>query len=124
VLAVGGSAVRFVNRVITVNDVPLSLGVYSDTEARKAGFANIEQLYYEANGERKYPILFSNDAPAPLSGRDILRVGPGELLVASDNRASGIEFRVIKASDIVGRVEGILVSRAARRLLSIPHSKL
>ncbi len=124
VLAAGGSVVRFASRVITVNDVPLSLGVYGDAEARKAGFDNIEQLYYEANGERKYPILFSNDTPAPLSGREILRVGPGEALVASDNRASGIDFRVIKASDITGRVEGILVSRAIRRLLAIPHSRL
>ncbi len=124
VLATGGSVIRFVNRVITVNDVPLSHGVYSDAEARKAGFDNTELLYYEANGGRKYPILFSNDTPAPLSGNAALRVGPGEILVASDNRAAGAEFHVIKASDITGRVEGILVSRAIRRLFAIPHSRL
>jgi len=119
VIAKAGDRVRYDANTIIVNDVPLSLGVLSDSEVSRTGETNTENLYYETSGSARYPVLFGfRETPPMLGKKESVLVEPGRLLVAHDNRLKGFAYDVISASSVTGRIEGIVFSRIKSRLFA------
>lgn len=106
-----------------VNRRELSIGVYSEQELSSRGYDNLEHLYLEINGKRKYPIQYKNVADA-VSRNTIAITGGNRLLVSSDNRMEKEVYRVIEKGAVIGKVEGIVYTENIRRLFLLPYEKL
>lgn len=119
IIAKAGDRVRYDANTIIVNDVPLSLGVLSDSEVSRTGEADTDNLYYETSGNVRYPVLFGfRETPPMLGKKESILVEPGRLLVAHDNRLKGFAYDVIPALSVTGRIEGIAFSRIKSRLFA------
>jgi signal peptidase I/TM2 domain-containing membrane protein YozV len=107
--------------MIAVNGDFLLMGIYSDIEVKRLRLENSEQLFYEVNNARKYPVRAASG-----SGRLAKYRGPsapageGRIFVADDNRLQREWLSSIPTAALTGRVEGILWGGSWRRALVRP----
>ncbi len=114
VVALAGDAVRYDNNIFYLNGRSLPLGYLADETIARFTESRGDVLS-EWNEGRLYPIYFKQSAAVTLRG-----IGPwiakGNVLVASDTRFTKDFARVVPASKIRGRVEGILFSTYFRKI--------
>jgi signal peptidase I len=125
VIALPGDIIKGSEGMIYVNDVPLSKGIYSDTEITDMGLPVSENLFYEINESRKYPVL----AETGKSGEILKKAKPHKMagnmyFSAVDNRTIQDPYKIIDKKNITGRVEGIVFSENFKRLLTEMFSKI
>ncbi|MBP7583710.1 MAG: hypothetical protein KBA61_06730 [Spirochaetes bacterium] len=125
IIAVADDRVERAKGRMAVNGVPLSLGIYNDPELARFGTADAESVFYEVNGNRRYPVI----QPPEKSDRDwkdipAATVPKGSVMIAFDNRASLREPVTAEMSSITGRLEGVIWPATWRRIFLLPHSRL
>lgn len=130
IIASGGETFAYADSRVYVNDSVLNLGILNAGDMDHLGLDNAGELFYETNGNRRYPVrvVVENNfeagvKPRKTAGRIIVsgRVKKGMLLLSSDNRGSGAPFKTVPLPDITGRVEGIIFSFKLSRLLLQPY---
>ncbi|HSV97662.1 MAG TPA: S24/S26 family peptidase [Spirochaetota bacterium] len=111
--------------MIAVNGDFLLMGIYGDIEVRKMGLDNSEQLFYEMNDGRKYPVraVSGSGRLAKYKGASAA-AGEGRVFVADDNRLGREWLRSITTAALAGRVEGVLWGGSWRRVLVLPFLKI
>lgn len=114
VTALAGDAVRYEGNILYVNGRSLSLGYLPDAViARFTG--NRGDIVSELNDGRKYPVRFRQSPAVTLRGVAPV-IPPDRVLVSADSRLVKDFARVVPASSIRGRVEGILFSSYMRKI--------
>jgi signal peptidase I len=109
------------NGLFEVNRVNLSIGVFSDRELDRMGLENREDIFFENNDNRRYPIKYLLPAKSNLKKKySQMRIGKDELLVAIDNRREKEVYRIIGKKSIIGRVEGIIIGNSMKRMVLLP----
>jgi signal peptidase I len=102
-----------------INDTVLPHGIISKPELEKMGIKNSEDLFFEINGEKKYPVKIKS-----VKNKNVPAIGPftinrGELFVAFDNRVSRDFYEIINRNSILGRIDGIVFSKEPERIFKI-----
>lgn len=122
ILAWGNDEVRFAGEALNVNGIPLSPGAYADDGERESlGLPNKENLFFETQGDRRYPIL-----GLPKNNRNLARMRPqkipvGSIFLLPDNRQTVEGGVTISTGMVAGIVEGIIFSSNYRRLCLRPY---
>lgn len=125
IIAIAGDRVGRLKGRITVNGVPLSLGIFLDRELSRRGITDPETVFYEVSGNRKYPVLA---APGKGSSeeKDVAEsaVAKESVMIAFDNRMAHGELIQAPVSSLRGRLEGVIWPGSWRRLLLLSHYPL
>jgi signal peptidase I len=125
VIALPNDNVKGSDGIINVNDVPLSKGIYSDTDISDMGLPVSENLFYEINETRKYPILAESGKIGGILKKGMSRkMAENMFFSASDNRTIQEPYKIIDKKNIAGRVEGIVFSENFKRLMTEMFSKI
>jgi signal peptidase I len=125
VIALPGDNVKGSEGMIYVNDVPLSKGIYSDAEIADMGLSLSENLFYEINESRKYPVLAETGKNGGILKKGMSHKMAGNMFFsAADNRTIQDPYKLIDKKNITGRVEGIVFSENLKRLLTEMFSKI
>ncbi|MFH0977600.1 MAG: signal peptidase I [Spirochaetota bacterium] len=101
-----------------INDGALSYNIFSKSELTAMGLTNSEDLFFEVNGKRRYPVKLKpgKDKNAPFIKP--VTLGSNELFIAFDNRSKDDSFEVIKTDSVIGRAEGIIYSKNISRIFN------
>ncbi len=121
VIATAGDAVVDKGGVFEINDVDLSLGVFTDDELDRMGLENSDDIFTENNGERRYPIRYLPSRGRSRKNRVRIAIEKGAVLVAPDNRRREDVYEIIPVTAVRGRVEGIVMSSRIRRIMLLPY---
>ncbi len=99
-----------------INDKALSCGIIPKPELGKMGLRNSEDLFFEINGDRKYPVKINSDKniQTPSIGPFFLK--DGDFFIAFDNRIKNDSYEIVNLNSITGRVEGIVFSNNPARI--------
>ena len=101
-----------------INNTALPRTIISKIDLEKNGIDNSEDLFFELNGERKYPVKMKQDKSKNASVLKPVLLGNDEYLIAFDNRSTNDSFEIVKQSAITGKIEGILFSKKIRRIFN------
>ncbi len=122
IIAREGDRVAYVNNVFYVNGRNLPLGYLADHVIARFT-ADREEVVSEAGDAVSYPVRFKQSQAITLRGiGGVMR--KGTLLVASDTRLDSDFARIIPASSLRGRVEGVLFSTFLRKIGISPFGDL
>ena len=101
-----------------INDSALTYSVIPKPVMEKLGLANSEDLFFEINGEKKYPVLIKPEKK--IKDRTVESIIPGteELFIAFDNRVKNNSHFTVNAGFITGRVEGIVYSKEIKKIFN------
>jgi len=121
VIATEGDAVVYKGGLFEINDVDLSLGVFTDDELDRMVLENSDDIFTENNGERRYPIRYLPSRGRSRGSRVRITVEKGAVLVALDNRRSEAVYEIIPVAAVQGRVEGIVMSNRVKRIMLLPY---
>ncbi len=102
-----------------INDTALSYSIISKPELDKMGLSNSEDLFFEINGEKKYPVKIKSGKNKDTHTKTSIAIGKDEFLIAYDNRSNNDSYEVVKVKSIVGRVEGIIFSSEFKRVFNM-----
>ncbi len=109
------------NGLFEVNRMDLPIGVFSDRELDRMGLENREDIFFENNDKRRYPIKYLFPAKSSLKKKySQMRIGKDKLLVAIDNRREKEVYRIVDKKSIIGRVEGIIIGNTIKRMMLLP----
>ena len=118
ILAKGGDTIAYTHNTFMVNNIPLSLGVFTDAGRSERGLENDTRLFSELNGNRKYSVYHNIEKEIPLIPEGtVLKVGKQHFFITGDNRTGKFSYSMPHADSIVGRIEGILAGTSLRRYL-------
>ncbi len=122
IIAKEGDTLRYENNAYHINDTQLQLGILTGIEQERMGLENSEDLFYEVNGRRKYPVRVSMiKSPDVPKKSTIISVEQNMLLLSIDDRTKDNPYFIIDRSQVNGKVEGILYSSKFTRLLLQPY---
>lgn len=121
VIAGGGETFAYDGKNYYVNDSALRLGVLESGKAARLGFDNSEDLFFEVNGGRRYPVKVNYEQRESSAQSGKIFIEPGKILVSGDNRTLSEPYEVIRVSSVIGIAEGIVFTSEIRRLLLKPH---
>jgi signal peptidase I len=125
ILAKGGDTIAYTHNTFMVNNIPLSLGVFTDAGRAERGLGNDTRLFSELNSNRKYSVYHSIEKENPLIPEGtVLNVGKQHFFIAGDNRTGKFSYSMPHADSIIGRIEGILAGTSLRRYLQKPFVTL
>ena len=82
------------------------------------GLWNSEDLFFEINGEKKYPVKFKPGKNKASRAIESIALGKGEFLIAFDNRSKNDFHEAVSLNSVVGRVEGIIFSKELKRIFN------
>ncbi|MCU0822843.1 MAG: signal peptidase I [Spirochaetes bacterium] len=125
IIARGGEEYRYEESRFYINNAELPLGILNADEMGSLGLDSSEELFYETNGRRRYPVkvFFENNpykenkpAKKAVRYKESLQIKNNELLVSYDNRSSGNPALIVGKDVIKGRVEGVFFAFNLRRL--------
>lgn len=122
-VALEGDSVDAVGGLVILNGAYLSMGIFNDAEIHRLAVKNSERLFYEVNGDVRYPV-FANIERFPLRPP---RGNPGivpqkSIVLARDNRVENDSLTTIEASRVRGTAEGVLSgARLGRSFLTPSH---
>jgi signal peptidase I len=122
-IALEGDSVDAMGGLVMLNGAYLSMGIFSDAEVHRLAVKNSERLYYEVNGDVRYPVL-ANIERFPLRPP---RGKPGivprnNIVLARDNRVENNSLTTIEASRVRGTAEGVLIgAKLGRSFLTPSH---
>ncbi len=129
IIAKEGETYRFEDSLFYINDSGLQLGILNNQDIEKLKIVNSADLFYEENGNRKYPVRVSiskkddsqgnSKKPARKSSRPRL-INSNSYLLSFDNRNKENPYVVIKSNRVNGKVEGILIGSNLSRILLRP----
>jgi signal peptidase I len=117
VIAKVGNTVRKKNNNIYINDTSLTYSIIPKTDLEKMEIGNSEDLFYEINWERKYPVILEKKDRKDLPEKPVL-LDSGKYYITFDNRSKNNSFYVIGSDTVTGRVEGIIFSRQIKRIFN------
>jgi len=122
IIAIEGDRVQYSDNIFHINGRALMLGFIHDAAIRSFS-PDQEDIISESNGGKRYPIRFKKSAAVVLDN-----IGPvikkDQLLIASDSRLEKNFSRMVPASSVRGRVEGVLYSPNIRKILMDPWARL
>lgn len=124
VIAISGDTVRSDSTKFYVNDVPLSIGVFADEDLLQMGLPNTENLFFEVNDNRRYPIIILHQKNHNRKSIKPIKMKDTEIFIVNDNRLSENNTAIIKHDDILGRVEGIIYSKILSRLFVLQNQDI
>lgn len=101
-----------------INDAALSYTVISKPELEKLGLPNSEDIFFEINGEKKYPVLIKSGNKNNEKIAEPINLGKGEFLIAFDNRIKNGSWETVAQDSVIGRVEGILYRKDIKSIFS------
>jgi signal peptidase I len=102
-----------------INDAVLSYSIISKPELEKMGLRNSEDLFFEINGEKKYPVKIKSDKNKNLHTFEQISISKGEYLIAFDNRVKNDFYEIVNLNSIQGKIEGIIFSKELTRIFNI-----
>jgi signal peptidase I len=102
-----------------INDAALSYSIISKPELDKMGLSNSEDLFFEINGEKKYPVKLKSGKNKDTHVIESIALGKGEFLIAFDNRSKNDLHEAVSLNSVVGRVEGIIFSKDLKRIFNM-----
>lgn len=110
--------------MMEVNGALLSIGIVLAEEIASLDLSAKEELFYEVSGNKKYPLHIT-----PAGGRIRFDGAPasipaGHFAIAFDNRLQEKTPRVVSASSIIGRVEGVLAGKTWKRFFLPPYGTI
>ena len=121
IIAQPGELIKKIGKDLYINDAPLSYGIFTKIEIEKLGIDNSEDLFYEINGIKKYPVILRPSTAEKASDIKPFFLGNDELFVAFDNRSSNVVYNKIRLEAVKGIVEGIIYSERFERILNKPY---
>ena len=129
IIAKAGEEYRYEGGKFYINDAALPLGILSAEEMDYLGLDSFEELFYETNGKRRYPVkvFFENNIEpdgkmknAATRNMNSVQINKDMLLISSDNRTSYKPDSVIAGESVKGRVEGVFFTFNFGRLFLKP----
>ncbi len=117
VVAKEGNTVGMKNNVFYINDTALIYGIILKTDLEKMAIDNSEDLFYEINRERKYPVRLEKKNGKIPPGQPVF-LESGKYFIAFDNRSINTMHYIIGSADVAGRIEGIIFSRQLKRIFN------
>ncbi|MBN2402445.1 MAG: signal peptidase I [Spirochaetes bacterium] len=117
VIAVDADMISKKNDSYYINDSALSYSIISKSELKKMGLTDSEDLFFEINGEKRYPVYKADKNEKALSSEHIF-LNKNEFLIAFDNRIKNNYHEIISKNSILGRVEGIVFSKNIKRIFN------
>lgn len=125
ILAKGGDTVAFAHNTFVINDIPLSLGVFTDTDRTARGLRNDPRLFSEMNGSVKYSVYHNIENSTPLIPKGTaFDVAAQHYFIAGDNRSGKPTLYMVQSGAVKSRVEGILAGATIRRFFQTPFITL
>jgi signal peptidase I len=101
-----------------INDTVLSYTIISQPELEKMGIRNSEDLFFEINGEKKYPVKIKSARNKNPHTVEQIALSKGEFLIAFDNRSKSDFHEAVSINSIIGRVEGIVYNKEPKRIFN------
>ncbi len=121
ILAKEGDRVKIINNYFYINDVPIALSSFNDSDMAILQIDDYSDIISESINGIAYPVkTFITERPKA-SEKTILIIKKKKLLIVKDNRKSKKYYDVIERNSIRGRVEGIIFSKNYKRILLRPH---
>ena len=125
ILGKGGDTVSFAHNTFIINNIPLSLGVFTDAAREAHGLRNDPRLFSEINGRRRYSVYHNIERAAPLIPKGkVLEVPSKHFFVIGDNRTGNPLYFIVPGNSIQGRIEGILSGTTIHRFLQKPFTTI
>jgi signal peptidase I len=130
IIAKAGEEYRYEGGKFYINDAALPLGILSAEEMDYLGLDSFEELFYETNGKRRYPVkvFLENNIEgdgkkknADSRNMNSVQIKKDMLLISYDNRTSDNPDGVIAGDAIKGRVEGVFLTFNFSRLFLKPY---
>ncbi len=122
IIAMEGDRVRYADNIFYINGSALLLGFVPDDIIRRFS-SDREDIISESNDGKRYPIRFKKSAAVVLNSIEPIVI-KDHLLIASDSRIEKNFARMVPASRVRGRVEGVLYSSNIRKILMGPSAGL
>jgi len=116
IMARSNELVSFSGCVCIINETPLLISIFSDTELNLMGVENSEYLFSEINETRKYPIIGISSRSKRVKKDRPIFVKENNFFIAFDNRMKETFYEIININSITGRVEGIIYSNKLKRI--------
>jgi signal peptidase I len=104
-----------------INDTALTYTIISKPELDKMGLANSEDLFFEINGEKKYPVKLKSGNSKDARASELITLAKGEFLITFDNRSKNDSYEAITLGSVIGRVEGIVYSKEHKRIFNMMY---
>jgi signal peptidase I len=120
ILARPGDLIKQEKNDIFINDSPLIRGIFSEEELKKTGIKNEENLFYEINNNKKYPVIIKPNDNIKSKSKPV-SVKDNELFITYDNRNADSEYFLIDKNKLTGIVHGILYSKNINRIFNKPY---
>ena len=105
-----------------IDDTPLELSIINDESRERMALRNREDLFYETNGDRTYPVLVSlkglDKGEQPLTEKFLVK--ENMFFAVFDNRTNSIVHEISEKESVKGRIEGIIYSSEFSRIMLKP----
>ncbi len=115
IIGLPGEKVSYVKGHFSVEDSALQQSIFTESELKKFSLTDYDVIS-ETGGSLKYPVIQSSEGYSA----DITLKNE-EYYAAPDNRAQLSEFAVVKADNIYGRAEGVLLCTKRVKFLVKPY---